>query len=126
MNRPRGDGVHDGVGKLIGRFAEEDWVVVPGAAREPDRITAVCLLWRRSGATPALRRVQPTVLDLLPFTLGFPHLRARVRQRFMLFARLAAEVPVYELSGPLHASPHSLSDLVEPLVFGPDRHESAA
>lgn len=126
MNRPRRNGVHDGVGKVIGRFAGEDWVVVPGAAREPDRVAAVCLLRRRSGAALALRRVQPTVLDLLPFTLGFPHLRARVRQRFMLFARLAAEVPVYELSAPLHASARSLSDLVEPLVLGPDRHESAA
>jgi hypothetical protein len=73
-----------------------------------------------------LRPLRPTVLDLLPFTLGFPHLRGRLRQRFMLFARLAAEVPIYELSAPLDAPPRSLADLVEPLVFGPVRKERAA
>jgi hypothetical protein len=66
------------------------------------------------------------VLDLLPFTLGFPHLRGRLRQRFVLFARLAAEVPVYELSAPLDAAPASLADAAEPLVFGATHEERAA
>jgi hypothetical protein len=126
MNLPRPHVGHDRVGDVIGRFPEEDWVTVPRAAREPDRIAAVCLLRRRSGAALRLGPLRPTVLDLLPFTLGFPHLRGRLRQRFMLFARLAAEVPIYELSAPLDAPPRSLADLVEPLVFGPDRKERAA
>jgi hypothetical protein len=126
MNLPRQSGRHDRVGDVIARFPDEDWVAVPGAAREPERITAVCLLRRRSGTGLALRRLRPTVLDLLPFTLGFPHLRGRLRQRFVLFARLAEEVPVFELSAPLDAPPRSLADLVEPLVFGPDRRERAA
>ena len=126
MNLPRQSGGHDRVGDVLGRFPEEDWVTVPSPACEPDRIAAVCLLRRRSGAGLALRRLRPTVLDLLPFTLGFPHLRGRLRQRFMLFARLAAEVPVYELSAPLDAPPRPLADLVEPLVLGPDRQERAA
>jgi hypothetical protein len=126
MNLPRGDRRHDRIGELIGRFREEDWVTVPSAAREPDRVAAVCLLRRRRGAALALRRLQPTVLDLLPHTLGFPHLRGRLRQRFMLFARLATEAPVYELSAPPDAPPRSLADLVEPLAFGHKRHERAA
>ncbi|HZB30803.1 MAG TPA: hypothetical protein VE465_11625 [Streptosporangiaceae bacterium] len=126
MNLPRENGCHDRIGDVIERFPDEDWVTVPGAARQPDRLAAVCLLRRRSGAALALRRLQPTVLDLLPFSLGFPHLRARLRQRFAVFARLAAEVPVYELSAPVHAPPQALADLIEPLVLGPDRHESAA
>jgi hypothetical protein len=126
MNLPRQNGGPDRVGDVVGRFPEEDWVTVPRAAREPDRIAAVCLLRRRSGAALALRRLRPTVLDLLPFTLGFPHLRGRPRQRFVLFARLAADVPVYELSAPLDAPPRSLADLVEPIVFASDRGERAA
>ena len=126
MNLPRQDGGRDRVGDVIGRFPEEDWVTVPRAARELDRIAAVCLLRRRTGAALALRRLRPTVLDVLPFTLGFSHLRGRQRRRFMLFARLAAEVPIYELSAPLDASPRLVADLVEPLVFGPDREERAA
>ena len=116
MNLPRRAGGHDRVGDVIGRFPQEDWVTVPRAAREPDRMAAICLLRRRSGSALALRRLRPTVLDLLPFTLGFPHLRGRLRQRFELFARVAAEVPVYELSAPLEAPPQSLADLVAPLV----------
>jgi hypothetical protein len=126
MNLPRHDAGHDRVGDVLGCFPGEDWVAVPGAAREPDRVTAVCLLRRRSGAGLALRRLRPTVLDLLPFALGFAHLRGRLRQRFMVFARLAEEVPVYELSARPDVPPGSLADLVEALVFGPDRQEMAA
>jgi len=126
MNLPRHNAGHDRVGDMLARFPGEDWVAVPGAAREPDRLTAVCLLRRLPGAGLALRRLRPTVLDLLPFALGFPHLRARLHQRFVLFARLAEEVPVYELSAPPDASPGSLADLVEPLVLGLDRRERAA
>jgi hypothetical protein len=49
-----------------------------------------------------------------------------MRQQFMLFARLATEVPVYELLAPLDAPPPALADLVEPLVLGPAGHERAA
>jgi hypothetical protein len=125
MNLPRSAGA-DRLGQVIGRFPDEDWVTVRRAAREPDRIAAICLLRRRSGATLALRRLRPTVLDLLPFTLGFPHLRGRLRQRFVLFARVAAEVAVYELSAPLEAPPQSLADLAAPLVFDAADRERAA
>jgi hypothetical protein len=125
MNLPRSDG-REGVGEVIGRFPDEDWVTVPRAAREADRIAAIRLLRRRSGATLTLRRLRPTVLDLLPFTLGFPHLAGRLRQRFVLFARVAAEVAVYELSAPLQAPPQSLADLAAPLVFGAADGERAA
>jgi hypothetical protein len=123
MNLPRHK---EGHGNVIGRFPDEDWVTVPRAAREPDRIAAISLLRRRSGAPLALRRLRPTVLDLLPFTLAFSHLPGRQRQRFVLFALLAAEVPVYELSAPLEAPPSSLADVVEPLVFGAAHEEGAA
>jgi hypothetical protein len=125
MNLPRSGG-REGVGEVIGRFPDKDWVTVPRAAREADRIAAICLLRRRSGATLALRRLRPTVLDLLPFTLGFPHLGGRLRQRFVLFARVAAEVAVYELSAPLQAPPQLLADVAAPLVFGAADWERAA
>ena len=60
----------------------------------------------------------PNVLDLLPFAVGFPHLRGRKRRRFVLFSRLAAEIPVCELLAPECAGPGAIADLVEPLVFG--------
>jgi hypothetical protein len=126
MNLPRRIGGHKGVADVLWRFPREDWVTVPHAASGPDRITAVCLLRRRPGAALGMRRVQPTVLDLLPFTLGFPHLRGRQRQRFLLFARLAVEVPVYELSAPPEAPSRALADLVGPLVFGRPGRKRAA
>jgi hypothetical protein len=118
MNLPRRIGGPKGVSEVLGQFPEEDWVTVPHGASGPDRIAAVCLLRRRPGAALALRRVEPTVLDLLPYTLGFPHLRGRQRQRFLLYARLATEVPVYELSAPPEAPSRALADVVGPLVFG--------
>jgi hypothetical protein len=126
MNLPSQDRRHGGVGEVIARFPGEDWVTVPRAARECDRIVAICLLRRRSGAGLALRRLRPTVLDLLPFSVGFRHLGGRLRQRFLLFARLAAEADVYELSAPLDAPARSLADVVEPLVFGTAHGERAA
>jgi hypothetical protein len=126
MNVACHDRSHARIGDVIERFPDEDWVAVPSAAREPDRIAAVCLLRRRGGAPLSLRRIRPTVLDLLPYTLGFRHLPGRLRQRFVLFSRVATEVPVYELSAPLDAPPPSLADLVEPLAFGHERDEEAA
>jgi hypothetical protein len=120
MNVPRERESCGGLGDLghvLAQFPGEDWVTVARAAVAPDRIAAVCLLGRGAGRTLALRRLQPTVLDLLPFTLGFPHLSGRMRQRFTLFAQVAAEIPIYELSAPPGAPPASLADLVEPLVF---------
>jgi hypothetical protein len=120
MNVPREPETCDGLadlGHVLAQFPGEDWVTVARAAAAPDRIAAVCLLGRGAGRTLALRRLQPTVLDLLPFTLGFPHLSGRMRQRFTLFAQVAAEIPIYELSAPPGAPPASLADLVEPLVF---------
>jgi hypothetical protein len=129
MNVPRKG--RSGVGfsgfcERLARFTNEDWVGLTDAAPEPDRVAAICLLRRRRGAGLSLRPLQPTVLDLLPFTIGFRHLRGRMRQQFMLFARLATEVPVYELFAPLDAPPPALADLVEPLVLGPAGHERAA
>ena len=118
MNLPQGNARPEGLGEILAPFEHEDWVAVERAAAEPDRLAAVCLLRRRPGSWPGLRRLQSTVLDVLPFTLGFPHLPGRMRQRFTLFAGLAAEVPIYELTAPLDAPPRSLTELVEPLLFG--------
>jgi hypothetical protein len=128
MNVPRkgrGSVGFNGFCERLARFTKEDWVTVTDAAAEPDRVAAICLLRRRDGAGLSLRPLQPTVLDLLPFTIGFRHL-GRMRQQFMLFARLATEVPVYELFAPLDAPPPALADLVEPLVLGPAGQERAA
>jgi hypothetical protein len=126
MNLPHRNGACDAIGHVLARFPGEDWVTLPQPAREPNRIAAVCLLRRRQGAPLALSRLAPTVLDLLPFTLGFAHLRGRLRNRFTLFARLAAEVPVYELSAPIDAPPASVADLVEPLLSGPGEEARVA
>ncbi len=129
MNLPtaqRGSSGLSEIGEPLAHFPGEDWVKVTGAALDSDRVAAVCLLRRRRGEVRALRRLQPTVLDLLPFTLGFSRSPGRTRQRFLLFSRLAAEVPVYELSAPPDASPRSLADLVEPLVLGARGQEMVA
>jgi hypothetical protein len=115
INLPRAQRLGD-LGELLARFGDEDWVRVAEAATRPERVAAVCLLRRRRGAALAMRRLRPTALDLLPFTLGFSRPRSRMRQRFLLFARLATEVPVYELSAPPSSPPSAVADLVEPLV----------
>jgi hypothetical protein len=123
--QPGGRGPSD-IGEPLARFSGEDWVQVRSAAAEPGRVAAVCLLRSRRGAAPTLRRLQPTVLDLLPFALGFSGSPERTRQRFLLFSRLAAEVPTYELSVSPGASPSLLADLVEPLVLGAPERERVA
>jgi hypothetical protein len=129
MNLPRAQqgaaGVSD-LGERLARFPGEDWVTVRDAVCQPDRVAAVCLMRRRLGARLSLRRLQPTVLDLLPFTIGFRHLPGRMRQRFLLFARLATEVPVYELFAPLDATPTAVAAPVEPLVASPTGQKRAA
>lgn len=126
MNIPRVKGAVRGPGVVLARLGEEDWVTVDRAAVEPDGLAALCLLRRRPGAALELRRLPPNVLDLLPFALAFPHLSERMHDRFALYARLATEVPVYELTAPVDAPAAAMADLVEPLVFGPARWERAA
>jgi hypothetical protein len=123
MNLPR---TQAGPGAVLARFHDEDWVEVKRAATRPDRLAAVCLLRRQAGAGLGLRRLPPNVLDVLPFALGFPHLRGRMRRRFALYARLATDVPMYELLAPLDASPGEIADLVEPLIFGAASWDEAA
>jgi hypothetical protein len=118
MNLPREHRGRESLRGVLATFDKEDWIAVPDASVAPNRIVAICLLRRRPRAPLLLRRVEATVLDLLPYTLGFPHLPGRIRQRFTLYARLATEVPVYELCAPLDAPPDSLADLAAPLVFG--------
>jgi hypothetical protein len=126
MNLPRVQGGPGRLGAVLARFDDEDWVAVKRAATRPDRLVALCLLRRRARAGLGLRRLPPNVLDVLPFALGFPHLRGRMRRRFALYARLATEVPVYELLAPIDASPGEVAQLVEPLVFGAARWDKAA
>jgi hypothetical protein len=126
MNLPCAHGEPDGLGAVLARFDDEYWVSVQRAATTPEPLGALCLLRRRAGVGLALRRLPPNVLDVLPFAVGFPHLRERKRRRFVLYARLAAEVPVYELLAPVGAGPGAIADLVEPLVFGAARRKWAA
>lgn len=126
MNVPRTHGDPAELGTVLARFDTEDWVSVERAASKPHLLVALCLLRRRAGAGPAMRRLAPNVLDVLPFAVGFPHLRGRSRQRFVHYARLAAEVPVYELLAPFGAGPAAIADIVEPLVFGASPRERAA
>jgi hypothetical protein len=126
MNLPHTQAGPGGLGAVLARFDDEDWVEVKRAATRPDRLAAVCLLRRRAGAGLGLRRLSPNVLDVLPFALGFPHLQGRMRRRFALYARLAADVPVYELLAPLDASPGEIADLVDPLIFGAASRDEAA
>ena len=123
---PRPGGGLGRLGEPLARFSGEVWLKVNDVAVEPAPVAAVCLLKRGRGAMPELRRLQATVLDLLPFTLGFSHPPSRMRERFVLFSRLAAEVPVYELSAPLDAPPPLLAELVQPLMLSTTGQDKAA
>jgi hypothetical protein len=126
MNLPRVQGGAHGVGAVLARFGEEDWVAVHRAVSKPDGLAALCLLRRTAGPGLRLRRLPPNILHVLPFALGFPHLRERMRERFTLYGRLVTEVPVYEVTAPVAAAPGTVADLVEPLVFGVAKRDKAA
>jgi hypothetical protein len=113
------------LGDPLASFEDEKWVAVRNTASGSCNVAAVCLLRRRPKADLELRRLPATVLDLLPFSLGFRHLPDRARARFVLFARLAAETPVYELAAAPEVPPSELADRVEPLLSSPDPATSA-
>jgi hypothetical protein len=104
------------VGEPLADFGAETWVALPDSGMRPCGLAAICVLDRRRGNGSALEPLQPTVLDLMPYSLGFPHLQRRVRSRFRLVSRVAAEVPVFRLSAEPSAPPSRLADLVEPLA----------
>ena len=104
-----------GLGAPIATLGDERWVAVDDAARRPRALTAICLLRRRADGPPVLERIPATVLELLPYTLGFPHLEGRLRRRFELFARVAATVPVYRLDAGILAPVAGIADAVDSL-----------
>jgi hypothetical protein len=116
MNLPAGESAARAVGETVAVLGHERWVTVRRATNTPSRVAALCLLDRRPGAKLQIETRAATVLDLLPHSLGFPHQSDRLRSRFELFARLAAEVPVYRLTADPSVPPPELADLVEPLA----------
>jgi hypothetical protein len=100
------------IGTVLATFDDEAWIAVSNSANESRPLAAVYLLDRRAGLENAVERVAVTVLDLLPHSIGFHHLRGRRRTRFEAFAELAASVPIFALRADTVATPASIADLV--------------
>jgi hypothetical protein len=113
------------LGRRLARFPGEDWIELAPGAAQATPLAAVCILQHGPGSEHSLTPLTVSVRDLLPHTLGFRHLRHRLGARVELFARVAAEVPVYRLAAGLDASPATLADVVEPLL-DPARDRAAA
>jgi hypothetical protein len=100
------------IGTVLATFDDEAWVAVANRANGPRPLAAVYLLHRRAGLEDAVEGVAPNVLDLLPHSIGFHHLRGRRRTRFEAFAELAASVPVFKLMADTATTPAAMAHLV--------------
>jgi hypothetical protein len=113
------------IGTVLATFDDEAWVAVSNSADEPRPLAAVYLLDRRAGLDDAVKRVEATVLDLLPHSFGFHHLRGRRRTRFEAFAELAASVPVFKLMADTATTPAAIAHLVRRSVAQAAEHRGA-
>ncbi len=116
MNLPAGrsDLAEIGV-RVVARFDAEDeqWVVVPGAARDASPLAALFVLDPGGPQTGVQAVSDATFLDLAPYTISLPHGRARAQRRFDVLSTLADGVPVNRLSRGPSASPGVLADHFE-------------
>jgi hypothetical protein len=116
MNLPAGrvDPVELGA-QVIARFEveNEQWVVIPGAARQPAPLAALFVL-DQGGTECGVHAVTGvTFLDFAPFAISLPHGQDRAKRRFDALSTLAAQVPVNRLSRGASGSPEVLADHVE-------------
>jgi hypothetical protein len=100
------------IGPVLATFDDEAWVAVANRANGARSLAAVYLLDRRAGLEEAVEPFEATVLDLLPHSFGFRHLRGRTRTRFEAFSELAACVPVFKLMADTAATPAAIAQLV--------------
>jgi len=115
MNVAHDRGRSSELGERIATFGEEDWIETRERARGPRELAAIFLL-SRGGPHTDIRRVEPTPLDLIPHSVCLPGGIARRRSQFLVFSRVANEVPVYRCQASAELAPAALAELVAGVV----------
>lgn len=91
----------------------EVWVSLPEPPAPARELAAFFVFERVPGAATVSSTIAATVVDLLAFSVGFPHLSHQRAARFEILSDLAASVPIHLLRVDTHASPAAIADLVE-------------
>ncbi len=119
MNLPRIaiQGDEDWIDGCHGVLDEEAWVSVRRATERPTPLAALVMVQRGGQGEANLRRTEATTLDLLGHALGARGLRGRERGRFLLFSRIAEEVPSWSLEVPEGTRTDTVLDLLEDECF---------
>ena len=97
--------------EVLDAFGDELWTVVP-VVTEPQRLEALVLLDRRSGAVRSSERMTPSLLPVLPRLLAYPPTAERARRRFGLAGDLAEAVPIHRLVADSATPPDELAEHV--------------
>jgi hypothetical protein len=105
--------------ETLARFegADESWVEVGHAVREPLALEHVVLLSRLEGSETSMTRLAPNPLALLPHAVFIDDDPERRLARFELFSSVASKAALWDLRGGARATPSDLADLVEENVL---------
>jgi hypothetical protein len=101
------------VGRTLAQLADERWIAVRDAAREPCPVCAIVLLERGRGSALELRVLPSSPLPLTPYMLGLPDELAREAGRFELYADLMGQATLMRLRCPDSVHPRDLADAIE-------------
>jgi hypothetical protein len=117
MNVSRRRGRSNELGERLAVFGEEEWVETRERASGPRELAAIFLL-SRGGPDTDIRRVAATALDLIAHSVCLPAGIARRRSQFLVFSRIANEVPVYRCQASAELAPEPLAEAVEGHALG--------
>jgi hypothetical protein len=97
----------------IGMLGGERWATVREPSEEACPLAAVVLLERAERLSLRIRRLPASPLPLSPYVLGIAADERRRASRFALYAELAAQVPIYELTAAPHDAPEAIAETIE-------------
>jgi hypothetical protein len=115
MNLPLAAGDVSDIGTPLATFddQEETWVAVHRSSSAPASVAGIFLLDRAAGLELGVKRIEATVLDLIPHIWGLPHAEETPKDRFEAISDIAGATAVFQISAGLDVPPASLAALVE-------------
>ncbi len=108
----------DDVGRTLGVLGRERWVVAHASTREPSPLRAIFLHERAPGQSLEIVTLAPSPLPLAPSMLSRPGDAERARERFALYAELAATAALMRVTAPETTRPEEIADLIEEAPLG--------
>jgi hypothetical protein len=105
----------------IGVLAGERWATVGPLSEQACPLAAVVLLQRAERLPLNVRRLPASPLALSPYVLGIAPDESRRASRFALYAELAANVPLFQLTASPSDGPEALADEIQAALDEPGR-----